>query len=193
MRSSNVLVCYVDNAIRHWSMSVKAPRAYIGACGETLSLLEDLKKDHKATLRSEDISRLSFSHTIDLVIIRLVEGSHENIAAGRMYEETFELVNVYYKKRKKYYFCLARSVHPIFPPTAGNHFQKTFNHQTKKRLRLEVLWTTTEPKLTTGAYTFFLIYVTNIRAKSTFNIFFNNHAAALPKRNVSYRVQKKKK
>ncbi|KAL0076977.1 hypothetical protein J3Q64DRAFT_1811302 [Phycomyces blakesleeanus] len=104
-----------NNAIRHWSMSVKAPRAYIvsqeqrvevpaifsqkyiklqpficfyktlaGACGETLSLLEDLKKDHKATLRSEDISRLSFSHTIDLVIIRLVEGSHENIAAGRV-------------------------------------------------------------------------------------------------------------
>ncbi|KAL0093158.1 hypothetical protein F4703DRAFT_1962182 [Phycomyces blakesleeanus] len=193
MRSSNVLVCYVDNAIRHWSMSVKAPRAYLvsqeqrvevpaifsqkyiklqpficfyktlaGACGETLSLLEDLKKDHKATLRSEDISRLSFSHTIDLVIIRLVEGSHENIAAGRMYEETFELVN-----------CIQFSL-----PQQEIIFKRPLTIRQRKGF----VWKFSG-----------LLRSQNIRAKSTFNIFFNNHAAALPKRNVSYRVQKKKK
>ncbi|KAI9033716.1 hypothetical protein CLU79DRAFT_691975 [Phycomyces nitens] len=48
------------------------------ACEETLGVLKDLKQEHKASLRLEDIRRPSLSTIVNPVIIRLVEGKHES-------------------------------------------------------------------------------------------------------------------
>ncbi|KAI8380236.1 hypothetical protein BD560DRAFT_323901, partial [Blakeslea trispora] len=51
------------------------------ACTETLSVLKELKKDHKAILRSKDKERVSLCNIVDPVIIRLNEGKHAGIVA----------------------------------------------------------------------------------------------------------------
>ncbi|KAI9313576.1 hypothetical protein BX666DRAFT_1864022 [Dichotomocladium elegans] len=51
------------------------------ACEETLSVLKELKKEHKTILRSKDKERENLCRIVDPVIIRLNEGKHASIVA----------------------------------------------------------------------------------------------------------------